>query len=793
MMKLSRVEILRESVKQVVSMLTRKKVAVSQVGMQAFVRYDRRGEPDLVNLPALPNDASDDLINATQGFLDHEVAHIIFTDYKILQKASKTPLGMFHNVLEDIYIEKAMKRAYKGSAKNLTNVWSFLQQRLIGPRYEAMKDKASVEDLQGLLTPAMFRAWSGCPIAGAFMKDKEHIFAPLRKAIGEDLIEKIAKMDSTKDSFELTVAIFNRMQEYKKRKEEEEEKKRQEEEQKAAEKQKQQSAPPPNVNPHPDDESSGEDEEDAPEGEGSEQQSEEQGDGAGESEQSDGSGGDEENDESEDDGESDEGSDEAGESESESDEESEDGAESDEESEDGAEGDESDESEDEADEESDAAAGGDADESEESDEEQDDEESDEAAGAGDESDEESDEEEESEETDGAGDGDGEDEDDTDESDGKDEAAGAANDAPSEDQAEQGEDAPQVQEDDGDGENGAGSSQEIAASMDALQNKLKDMSKDMADEIAKMARSSLQGGSYCPLTRDADKIERFKTVDHPENDRLVRELEERTGKMAGSIQKRLERAIQAKSYARKIPGFRAGKLHSSSLHRLRTGNDRVFRRKFETKTKDVAVQLVVDMSGSMAGGKLQVAMQAAYAMSSVLDRMLVKNEVIGFTTTRDERLLTEHLAKAQEIKESSGVVPSRWDVIIMPVVKEFDERLSNERKLAFAQVPHFVPQGANIDGESLEYANRRLQSRQEARKIMIVLSDGFPAGCGDGSMLASHLRETVRKIMQNGTDVFGIGIEDEAVQDFYPLSEVLYNLDDLPTKVLGTMEKLLFKQ
>ena len=41
----------------------------------------------VIYLPSIPSNASTEFIEALQGFLDHEVAHIIFSDMKAFQKA----------------------------------------------------------------------------------------------------------------------------------------------------------------------------------------------------------------------------------------------------------------------------------------------------------------------------------------------------------------------------------------------------------------------------------------------------------------------------------------------------------------------------------------------------------------------------------------------------------------------------------------------------------------------------------------------------------------------------------
>jgi cobalamin biosynthesis protein CobT len=796
-LKLSRVEILRESVKQVIAMLTNAKVAVTQVGTDAYVRYNRWGKAELVNLPALPDDASEELIDATQGFLDHECAHILFTDSEWLAKAAGTPMQQLHNVLEDIFIEKAMRRAYKGSARNLSTTWGFLQSKLLGPKYELMKDTASVEKLQGLLGAAQFRAWSGCPLAGAFMADKDHLFTPMRKVLGEELIDQIGKTESTEQTYKLSVAIFNRLQEYQERqekekrererkeKEEKEEKERKEKEESEsggcedAEDEGESQSGAAQGNPHPDDDNEGgesePEEDDSGDGDGDEAEEGDDGD-----EDADGDDSDGKDEESGDEGEDeDEESGAGGEDDEDEGEDAEKGDEEDAPGEGGEDGEGDDGEEDANDEDEGADDGEDEDaaaveDDGEEDEDEDEGEDDEGSVTGGEDENE--------------DGDKEDEDDSDgASGGEDEAEGSGEEGDGGEKGEDdiGDDPEAIGE-----EHGAGG-EDVAGAIKALEE-LNDTSKDLSEQIAAMTRSAVNGGSYYPLTRDDDRIEKLATEPHHENDRWVQAMVDATNAMAGPLQRGLERTIAARSHARKVPGFRSGKIHSASLHRLRVANDRVFRRKFETQTKDVAVQLVVDLSGSMGGVKLQTAMNAAYAMSSVLDRMNIKNEVIGFTTISDTELLREHAIKAREFYDKNGKYPDRWDVIYMPIIKDFNERLTTERRLAFAQVPHTVTTWANIDGESILYANRRLASRTETRKIMIVLSDGLPAGGGDEDRLAAHLREAVQRIMQSGTDVFGIGIMDASVSKFYPMYAVLQRLADLPQTVLGTMEKMLFK-
>jgi cobalamin biosynthesis protein CobT len=269
------------------------------------------------------------------------------------------------------------------------------------------------------------------------------------------------------------------------------------------------------------------------------------------------------------------------------------------------------------------------------------------------------------------------------------------------------------------------------------------------------------------------------------------MEERVAGSIGMVQKKLERAIAARSHSRHVPGFRSGKLNSSSLHRLSVGDDRVFKRKQEVKTKDVAVALVVDMSGSMAYSRLPVAMATAYALSSALDRLNIKHEVCGFTTLNHSKIPVEVRKEASGENAESY---TRWEAIYQPILKGYDERLTTERIRAISTIEHEVENRENIDGESIEYAAFRLARRHEKRKIIIVLSDGNPACVSyhpnGRRMMDKHLKEVIRRMLACGLEPYAIGIQTSAVEQYYPKSTVINKLEDLPTTVMSAVEEML---
>ena len=73
-----------------------------------------------IHLPSLPLDANDSLLGVARGFIDHESAHVLFTDFGIQEANHLSPLEKFFaNAIEDIRIEAKMADRYPGCAHNL--------------------------------------------------------------------------------------------------------------------------------------------------------------------------------------------------------------------------------------------------------------------------------------------------------------------------------------------------------------------------------------------------------------------------------------------------------------------------------------------------------------------------------------------------------------------------------------------------------------------------------------------------------------------------------------------------
>lgn len=311
-------------------------------------------------------------------------------------------------------------------------------------------------------------------------------------------------------------------------------------------------------------------------------------------------------------------------------------------------------------------------------------------------------------------------------------------------------------------------------------------EEMSRQIGVDSAAAAKHAEYLVYSTEEDVIEPL-VVGAGYEDSMFTKLEDKVQHMVGPLQKDLERAIVARSRSTYSGGHRSGRLHGAGLSKLIVGDDRVFRHKEENTTKDVAGSLVIDISGSMGGAKIHLATQAAYAVSQVLDRLKISHEVIGFTTGPK---ICGSSAMMEDEEKRMGRPFTRTESIYMPVIKGYGERIGTETKKRFGWLPHSRVFRNNIDGESVEKAARRLLARKEVGKFMIVLSDGAPACAGDSRRAAQHLKRVIKDLINTGINVIGIGIQTDAVKDYYPKSIVINDVDELPSRVVHELRNML---
>ena len=260
---------------------------------------------------------------------------------------------------------------------------------------------------------------------------------------------------------------------------------------------------------------------------------------------------------------------------------------------------------------------------------------------------------------------------------------------------------------------------------------------------------------------------------------------------GTMASNLEQALLAETEARWVAGERRGRRYARrELAQWVAGSDsdRFYKRLESGEKIDTAVSLLWDCSGSMgsnghAKGKSALARIAAAAFHESLKRSNIPHDVLGFNTGSTCDAMTK-LVQAAKARGDNLWAYSRLDELDNRMVF-VDYGQVDGRAIARIDGRH-----SNRDGECVLWAAGRLARRPEARKILIVGSDGQPAGARYSGLERKYLREVVSRILDSGIEVVGIGIQTDAVQDYYPQSVVINNAEDLPRVVVGELSRLL---
>lgn len=204
---------------------------------------------------------------------------------------------------------------------------------------------------------------------------------------------------------------------------------------------------------------------------------------------------------------------------------------------------------------------------------------------------------------------------------------------------------------------------------------------------------------------------------------------------------------------------SGALDPRAFVRAYQARDGAFRRKDTGDDINAAVTLLMDCSGSMyEHGKEKVAGAMVVALAMVLERMNVAVEVRGFTS------------------DSRGRVA---DMIFKP----FDMPVAQSRCGLSV-----LMQASNM--ENHDYVNVRtaadsLLKRSEAKRMLIVLSDGQPVAYG------RELESFCRALHDRGElSLLGVGIKSNSVERYYPNNVVVWKLEELSTVVAERIARTL---
>jgi cobaltochelatase CobT len=191
-----------------------------------------------------------------------------------------------------------------------------------------------------------------------------------------------------------------------------------------------------------------------------------------------------------------------------------------------------------------------------------------------------------------------------------------------------------------------------------------------------------------------------------------------------------------------------------------------------------VTLLIDNSGSMRGRPISIAAISADVLARTLERCQVKVEILGFTT----RAWKGGQSRETWLAAQRPPVPGRLNDLRHIVYKPADAPWRRARpNLGLMMKEGLLKE--NIDGEALEWAHRRLAGRPEARKVLMVISDGAPVddstlSVNPANYLERHLRDVIAMIERRRlVELIAIGIGHDVTR-YYNRAVTITDVEQL---------------
>lgn len=255
--------------------------------------------------------------------------------------------------------------------------------------------------------------------------------------------------------------------------------------------------------------------------------------------------------------------------------------------------------------------------------------------------------------------------------------------------------------------------------------------------------------------------------------------------------RLQRRVMAKQQRAWEFDLEEGILDAARLARIVTNPTHALSFKHEkaTKFRDTLVTLLIDNSGSMRGRPITIAAISADILARTLERCGVKVEILGFTT----RAWKGGQARDAWLAAGKPANPGRLNDL-RHIIYKAAETPWRRARLNLGLMLREGLLKENIDGEALDWAYKRLLSRHEQRRILMVISDGAPVddstlSANPGNYLERHLREVIAQISKRDVvELIAIGIGHDVTR-YYPRAVMISDAEQLSGTILDQLAEL----
>lgn len=291
-------------------------------------------------------------------------------------------------------------------------------------------------------------------------------------------------------------------------------------------------------------------------------------------------------------------------------------------------------------------------------------------------------------------------------------------------------------------------------------------------------------NYTVFTTDFDEEIRAEDLAEPaELERLRAYLDQQLEPLKGAVSRlanKLQRRLQAQQNRSWEFDREEGILDAGRLARV-VANPTTplsFKVEKDTEFRDTCVTLLLDNSGSMRGRPISIAAICADVLARTLERCDVKVEILGFTT----RAWKGGQSRESWLASGRPQQPGRLNDLRHIIYKSADAPWRRARpNLGLMMKEGLLKE--NIDGEALEWAHRRMTMRPEARRILMVISDGAPVddstlSVNPANYLEKHLRDVIAMVeKRRQVELIAIGIGHDVTR-YYNRAVTITDVEQL---------------
>ncbi|PTX54038.1 cobaltochelatase CobT subunit [Litoreibacter ponti] len=285
------------------------------------------------------------------------------------------------------------------------------------------------------------------------------------------------------------------------------------------------------------------------------------------------------------------------------------------------------------------------------------------------------------------------------------------------------------------------------------------------------------------TENDEEIRAEELAEPAELERLRAYLDQQLEPLKGAVSRlanKLQRRLQAQQNRSWEFDLEEGILDAGRLARVVVSptTPLSFKQEKDMEFRDTCVTLLLDNSGSMRGRPISIAAICADVLARTLERCQVKTEILGFTT----KAWKGGICRETWLAEGRAQAPGRLNDLRHIIYKSADAPWRRARpNLGLMMKEGLLKE--NIDGEALEWAHRRMLGRPEARKILMVISDGAPVddstlSVNPANYLEKHLRDVIAMVeKRRAVELIAVGIGHDVTR-YYDRAVTITDVEQL---------------